>query len=509
MRPSVLIVVFVSCFLINLQSQTSNNPANSRQLAMNQSPSYSHIPTWTDSEIRQRLSQINSAIAKPRFTSAVKSYINTYTVKRRDRTEKMLGRTTIYFPLFDKYLEEAQLPSELKYLSIVESALNPIAISRSGAVGLWQFMPPTGKDYGLRINSTVDERRDPNKSTKAALKYLSKLYNRYGNWELALAAYNGGPGRVNRAVKRGRSKNFWRIQKHLPKETRNYVPAFIAATYIMNYYEMHNLVPSYPESDLQSARSEMIYDRLSFYDIGNITGTPMYLIEKLNPSFKRKYIPSSQRGNWVILPEQYMPALLNHLGRPDTFVKQMVSVPIPAPVDNWEENYFKTIYTVEPNDQIQDIADRFGCTIQNIQLWNGFRHEFLTRGQELNIYVTKPLSQFDYYQINNVHSLKMNEVKARTTNNSIIKETPAKKASVTKKSVKKAAAKKNRSALKYNSSKANKEDNYIYYLVRRNEPLVEIANRFSGVNIEDIVSLNNFENNYQLKPGTKIKIKQR
>ena len=405
-------------------------------------------------------------------------------------------------------LEEAQLPSELKYLSIVESALVPTARSRSGAVGLWQFMPPTGKDYGLRINSTVDERRDPNKSTKAALKYLSKLHKRYGNWELALAAYNGGPGRVNRAVKRGRSKNFWRIQKHLPRETRNYVPAFIAATYIMNYYEMHNLVPIYPEPDLQSTRSEKIYDRLSFNEIANITGAPMYLIKQLNPSFKRQYIPTSRNGNWVILPQQYMPALLNHIGRPDTFVNHMVSVPIPAPVENWEENYFQTSYIVEPNDQIQDIANHFGCTIQNIQLWNGFRHEYLTRGQKLNIYVPKPLNKFDYYLINNIHSLKMKEVKSTSTNNSIIKEQSVEKFSP-KKSVKTAVVKRNRSALKYNSSKANKEESYIYYLVRRNEPLVEIADRFSGIDVEDIITLNKFENNYQLKPGTKIKIKQR
>ncbi len=506
MKPSVLTVVFVSCFLINLQSQSTTNYSNSQELAVNQSPTYSHIPTFTDTEIRQRLSQITSAIAKPRFTSVVRSYIKTYTVKKRDRTEKMLGRTTIYFPLFDKYLEEAQLPGDLKYLSIVESALDPTARSRSGAVGLWQFMPPTGKDYGLRINSTVDERRDPNKATKAALKYLSKLYNRYGNWELALAAYNGGPGRVNRAVKRGRSKNFWRIKKYLPQETRNYVPAFIAATYIMNYYEMHNLVPNYPEPDLQSTRSEVIYDRLSFYDLENITGTPMYLIKKLNPSFKRNYVPSSRRGNWVILPEQYMPALLNHLGRPDTFVKKMVSVPIPAPVENWEENYFRTSHVVQANDQIQDIASNYGCSIQNLQLWNGFRHEYLREGQELTIYVPKPLNHFNYYQIDNVHFLKMDKVEF-TSNNSIIKKTPKKAPS--KKSAKATLVKKNRSALKYNSSKANKEEGYIYYLVRRNEPLVEIADKFSGVNIDDIIALNNFENNYQLKPGTKIKIKQR
>ena len=175
------------------------------------------------------------------------------------------------------------MPLDLKFLSVVESALNPMAVSRSGAVGLWQFMPATGREYGLKISRYVDERKDPVKSTLAAIKYLKKQYNRYGNWELALAAYNGGPGRVNRAIKRGRSKNFWRIRKYLPRETRNYVPAYIAATYIANFYHMHDLVPIYPDLELQLTESVKVYETLNFSEIEAITGTPEYIIEILNP----------------------------------------------------------------------------------------------------------------------------------------------------------------------------------------------------------------------------------
>ena len=138
------------------------------------------------------------------------------------------------------------MPADIKYLSVVESALNPIAKSRVGAGGLWQFMPGTGKVYGLAINSRIEEQSDPHKSTKAAIRYLKRLYNKYQNWELALAAYNSGPGRVNRAIRRGKSRNFWRIKKYLPKETRNYVPAFVAANYIVNNYHLHHLNPQYP-----------------------------------------------------------------------------------------------------------------------------------------------------------------------------------------------------------------------------------------------------------------------
>jgi len=249
-----------SLFLVIIFSL--NATFSKSQTAIQSSYTYETIiPTFTDSEIRDRLSRITSSVAPPRFTSVVKSYINTYTVKKRQHTEAMLGRISIYFPMFEKYLSENNLPVDLKYLSIVESALNPKAVSRSGAVGLWQFMPPTGKENGLKINSTVDERRDPHKSTLAAAKYLKKQYKRYNNWELALAAYNGGPGRVNRAIKRGRSKNFWRIKRYLPKETQNYVPAFIAATYVVNYYPEHNLVPVYPEIDLQMTELIKIYKK--------------------------------------------------------------------------------------------------------------------------------------------------------------------------------------------------------------------------------------------------------
>jgi len=193
-------------------------------------PSSETNPVYSDQELETQIQQMYSEVVPARLNPAVKSYIKTYTVKRRDKTAAMLGRKEMYFSMFEKYAVEQNVPTDLKYLSIVESALNPNAESRSGAVGLWQFMPATGSSLGLKINRDVDERKDPHKSTKAAYKYLNKQYKRYGNWELALAAYNGGPGRVNRAIKRGRSKNFWRIQKYLPKETRNYVPAFIRLT---------------------------------------------------------------------------------------------------------------------------------------------------------------------------------------------------------------------------------------------------------------------------------------
>ena len=471
-------------------------------------PSYSYdniIPTFTDSEIRDRLNRMTSAVAPPRFTPAVKSYIKTYTVKKRQHTEAMLGRISIYFPMFEKYLSENNLPVDLKYLSIVESALNPKAVSRSGAVGLWQFMPPTGKENGLKINSTVDERRDPHKSTLAAAKYLKKQYKRYNNWELALAAYNGGPGRVNRAIKRGRSKNFWRIKRYLPKETQNYVPAFIAATYVVNYYPEHNLVPVYPEIDLQMTELIKIYKKISFYDIERMTGVPMHLIEKLNPSYKKKYIPSSRQGSNLVLPQQYMGNLLSYLGRPDSEVKRINVKPIPAPVMiDYSENKNTSVHTVFAGETYESIADYYGVTAADLQTWNQRSGYTLKPGRELRVYTPKMVSSPAFKPLSPVATLAVSKVISKQQPNSISKP---KKSTNQKQTAR--VDKRTLPDLKYLPAKSALRENYLYYLIGKDETLHEIAEKFHGVSMSDILVLNNVTDPYELKAGKKIKVKQK
>jgi len=468
--------------------------------------SYSYgaiIPTFSDSEIRDRLSRITSSVAPPRFTPAVKSYINTYTVKKRQHTEAMLGRISIYFPMFEKYLSENNLPVDLKYLSIVESALNPKAVSRSGAVGLWQFMPPTGKENGLKINSTVDERRDPHKSTLAAAQYLKKQYKRYNNWELALAAYNGGPGRVNRAIKRGRSKNFWRIKRYLPKETQNYVPAFIAATYVVNYYPEHNLVPVYPEIDLQMTELIKIYRKISFYEVEQMTGAPMHLIEQLNPSYKKKYIPGSRQGSNLVLPNQYMGNLLSHLGRPDSEVKRINIKPIPAPVFiDYSENKNTTAHTVFAGETYESIAAYYGVTTADLKIWNQRSGYNLNPGRELQVYTPKMVSSPKFSKLASIETLSISSVISKKPN-TIVKS--KKQASRTVKKEKQALPQ-----LKYLPAKSVLRDNeYLYYLIGKDETLHEIAEKFNGVSMSDILVLNNVNDPYELKAGKKIKVKRK
>ncbi len=258
-------------------------------------------PKYSTKDLKARLKASDCPV-KPILTKNVKRYIGYYVRGGRANTEAILGRSAIYFPIFDYYIKKHNLPPGLKALSIIESALKPKAKSHAGAAGLWQFMPFTGKAYGLKINNYVDERYDPHKATEAALKYLAHLHKAYGQWELALAAYNCGPKKVEDAMKKVGSRDFWKIRKHLPKETRQYVPRYIAAFYVMNNYYFHDIRPAYPDYNLQITGVTKIFKRRSFALLSEETGISESLIATLNPAFKKQIIPPSKEGYNVILP---------------------------------------------------------------------------------------------------------------------------------------------------------------------------------------------------------------
>lgn len=356
-------------------------------------------PVYDEALVVERLKSIDNPLVENRYNSVVKGYLKGYLIWKREKTERILGRTVLYFPLIEDYLQQRGMPEKLKYLPVVESALYPHAVSPVGACGLWQFMPETGREYGLLINEFVDERKDPNKATEAALDYLTRQYEKFGDWALALAAYNGGSGRVSRAIKRGRSKNFWRIRRYMPRETRNYIPAYIAATYLMEYYKEHEVIPEYPPLDYQITETIKVYHQFTFHRIAQITGLPLELIEDLNPAYKRGVIPENQQGNFLILPKRVMPAFKDYLAaeRPDHLADHYFDgspVVVQKHLESWKEKYIRQTYVVKKGETLKKIAKNLKCTVHQIIAWNGLQSTDLKEGQKLTIYQPKEFKRF-------------------------------------------------------------------------------------------------------------------
>ncbi len=345
--------------------------------------------------IRQRIPTAVS-IVNPVYNPTVRSYLDTYIYRRPQHTASMLGWAAVYFPMFEKALSEAGLPTDLKYLSIVESALNPAAISRSGAGGLWQFMKPTARECGLKISSYVDERMDPNKSTKAAVHYLKQLYGMFGNWELVMAAYNAGPGRVRAAVKRAGSSDYWKIAKYLPEETRSYVPGFIAASYLMNFHDAHNIIPVYPELAMGELTTVLVFEGMSITEVARRSGMTVESVKQLNPSFVRNYIPTSAAGYAIVLP--FASAELFNSGRsmeiPDleTIESGIASTTVTIGGATYKITTSSKEHVVRSGDNLSTIAARNKCSVRDLMTWNGLRDSRLSIGQHLEIrYTVKEL----------------------------------------------------------------------------------------------------------------------
>ncbi len=273
--------------------------------------------SYTDvskNELKQRIASLHSEVDL-RYTEEVHGIINTYIKKYRRGSERLLGLSEQFFPLYEAEFQKQGIPSELKYLSVIESGLKPNALSVSGASGLWQFMKGTGKLYGLRINDAVDERRDPIRSTQAASEYLKDLYQQFGDWTLALAAYNCGPGNVRKALRKSQEEEFWSMKGrgYLPKETRRYIPKYVAMSYLMNYSHVHNLYPEYQEM-INSLATVRVYDYTSFNEISRVTGLDKATIAKYNPSFSKWYIPRSTKGYYLTLPQGDLYYYLSQVG---------------------------------------------------------------------------------------------------------------------------------------------------------------------------------------------------
>ena len=292
---------------------------------------------YSDEHYRSRINALIPNYQLPiTYNNYVRNFIEVYTHKKRDVSQRILGKVDIYFPIIEKIFLEQGVPLDLKYLAATESALNQHAVSRAGAVGLWQFMRATGRENGLTINSYVDERLDPYKATYAAARFFKKLYRKYGDWFLVIAAYNCGPGNVNKAIRRTGKYNYWQIRRYLPRETRGYVPSYIACVYFINYHYDHHLYPEpAPYGNIYAnSESAPVYGPLNLQNVANVTGANLYELEHLNASLKKRYLPSGQRFD-LRLPMGYMSAFRANQGAlnsaiayaPNTSIMPSSSIP--------------------------------------------------------------------------------------------------------------------------------------------------------------------------------------
>ena len=349
--------------------------------------------TATDAEITERLQQLPTVIEMP-FNSVVRSYIDMYANRRRQLVENMLGMSLYYMPIFEEALDRYGMPLELKYLPVIESALNPVAVSRAGATGLWQFMLPTAQGEGLEVSSVVDERRDPYRSSDAAARYLKKLYGIFGDWSLAIAAYNCGPGNVTKAMRRAgyNAKDFWAIYPFLPTETRGYVPAFIAANYIMNYYDKHNISPALARKPIVTDTVH-VNKRVHFQQISDVMGIPMDELRILNPQYRTDLIPGDIRPYSLVLPSLQAYAYLsnedsivNH--NAELYARRDVVEPGMRQGSDAGGEYVDELvvkyHTVKRGETLSSIARKYGVTKASIRSANKIGNR-VRRGQRLKI----------------------------------------------------------------------------------------------------------------------------
>tara|TARA_B100000900_G_scaffold263577_1_gene224836 strand:- start:950 stop:2383 length:1434 start_codon:yes stop_codon:yes gene_type:complete len=339
------------------------------------------IPVFSDSLIQLRLSVLNNKTPFGLvYNQEVKTQINIFANIHRNHISRMLGKANYYFPLFESQLDKFDLPLEFKYLAIVESALKPHARSRSAATGLWQFMYTTGKIYNLNVTSYLDERSDPLKSTVAACEYFTFLYKMFNDWELVLAAYNGGPGYVSRAMRKSGAKDYWSVRPYLRQETQNYVPKFIAVNYIMNYASEHNIYPipyklTIAETDTLSINQSMTFEVLS-----KTLGIDIELIKELNPMYKRNLVPVSINSAAVIrLPYNAVATFINNSDSIYAYSESLQEkyVAVDAPI----------VHRVKKGEYLGKIANKYHTTIGRIKNWNNLSSNNLSIGQKLVIYV--------------------------------------------------------------------------------------------------------------------------
>lgn len=344
-------------------------------------------PRYNNEVYRKRLDSLTKQIPLD-YNNYVQAYIDLYAYRKREQVERMLGLSEYYFPMVEKVFKEYNIPTEFKYLAIVESALNPYAVSYVGATGMWQFMFTTAKMYNLEITSHVDERRDPFLATHAAAKYFVDMYRRYGDWLLVIAAYNCGPGNVNKAIRKagGGKKTFWEIRQYLPQETRGYVPAYIAATYIMNCAESHNLYPTYPNFSFLTDTVH-ITRPIRFNDVNKLCGVNLEELKVLNPIFKKDFIPAYNQKYIIKVPATRKDLVASNIDSLYALFPNVINeTEFVLNTDPMAKSkvVYKT-HVVKRGESLGRISSKYNVSVAEIKKWNNLKKSTIVAGQRIKI----------------------------------------------------------------------------------------------------------------------------
>ncbi|WP_228853116.1 lytic transglycosylase domain-containing protein [Aegicerativicinus sediminis] len=361
------------------------------ELNFDEEVEYPELPTDT---LKARLAELNSRTPfNVEYNPSLESVIKSYLKYRRQSLQKLMALSRYYFPMFEQSLDNHDIPLEVKYLSIVESALKPRAKSRVGATGLWQFMFSTGKMYGLDVSSYVDERSDPDKSTEAATKFLSRLYEIFGDWDLVLAAYNSGPGNVTKAIRRsGGYENYWNIRPFLPRETAGYLPAFLATMYIFEYAEEHGFEKVKPEINYVETDTIHVKQMITFDQISELLKIPVEQLQFLNPSYKLDIIPYIKGENYTLrLPRELVGLFVANEEKIYAYAQQEFDKR-EKPLPKLFEAESKVTYRVRSGDYLGKIARIYGVRVSQLKQWNGLRSNNINIGQRLIVYPRKPVT---------------------------------------------------------------------------------------------------------------------
>lgn len=436
------------------------------------------VPRYEDFVYESRLAKLDAVSPFDLvYNPHVRGFIELYAIRKRELVSRMMGLSQLYYPMFEEIFDKHNIPLELKHLAVIESALNPNARSRCGATGLWQFMYPTGKMYGLNVSSYIDERSDVYKATEAAAEYLKSLYNMFGDWQMVLAAYNAGPGTISKAIRRsGGKKTYWEIRPFLPLETQAYVPAFIAANYVMNFPVEHNIYASTPRKTYFEVDTAIIKEPMTFGQISAALDISMEEIIYFNPQYRKNEIPAG--GYSLTLPKTKIGTFLSNELEIYAAIK---SQKLTGAENSMAVKEIQKTHTVRNGEKISTIARKYGVTVADIKSWNYIGRKGIRAGKKLIVYVKQETP-----------------INSPSTKTDVAKEPQINLASTNKDTTADV------SKLADNSIES---DNFKYHQVLKGETLYGISKKY-GISVINLSKLNKFEKNVQLQRGQKIKIKQ-